>query len=178
MKHIESIERSHAPRWSPCGERLIYFIRLGDGRGLYSYYWNTNSSYLTVPYATYGSWMLNCDSIAIIDYSDGDSSDLSIYSLRAESRSRLPKIDRHKRGIAVSPNGKSILIARDGYGAYTNVWRTDLDSLDNAQLTTEGGNNPDWSPDGQWIVFTKVDKDNGYLWLMRQDGSEKHQITF
>ncbi len=82
------------------------------------------------------------------------------------------------RGVDVSPEGSAVLYARDGGGAYTNVWRTDLDSLDNAQLTTEGGNNPDWSPDGQWIVFTKVDKNNGYLWLMRPDGSEKHRITF
>jgi Tol biopolymer transport system component len=69
-------------------------------------------------------------------------------------------------------------VAWDGGTNFTNIWVYSMTTGAYSQLTTEGGNYPDWSPDGQWIVYTKVDPLNGHLWLMRPDGTEKHQITF
>jgi hypothetical protein len=36
----------------------------------------------------------------------------------------------------------------------------------------------DWSPSGDWIVYTDSDSISGRLWLIRNDGSENRQLTF
>src|SRR5256714_13497010 len=45
-------------------------------------------------------------------------------------------------------------------------------------------NDPQLSPDGQWIAYTvstidaKEDKSNGHIWLVSYDGKNDRQITF
>jgi Tol biopolymer transport system component len=35
---------------------------------------------------------------------------------------------------------------------------------------------PFWSPDGEWITFTRFDEDDGQVYLMRSDGSDVRQV--
>ncbi len=46
-----------------------------------------------------------------------------------------------------------------------------------AQLTTDGGDYPAWSPDGTKIVYTRTAKGDGGLWIMNADGSNKRRLT-
>lgn len=175
---IESSERSHHPRWSCTGDTIAFFVRIGDEAGLYLYN-NSSGSLKFVRFGyTFGDWLPGCGSLAVLSYRDSADGELCTYALESKEEAILPYVNRFKRAVAVSPDGRSIMIGRDGYGAYTNVWSFDRVSLTYSQVTTEGGDYPAWSPDGEWIVFTKIDPDNGHLWLMRPDGSEKHQITF
>lgn len=50
------------------------------------------------------------------------------------------------------------------------------------QLTTDGGFEPAWAPNGRIIYVRydphRYDEDNGTLWVMAQNGSGKRQLTF
>ena len=52
------------------------------------------------------------------------------------------------------------------------------DGTNQKQLTVTQGYSCDWSPDGEWIVYTDSRAVNGMLWIMRKDCRNKHQITF
>ena len=52
-----------------------------------------------------------------------------------------------------------------------DVWVLDVDSGQERQLTTDGGNRePRWSPDGRWLAFAKGEA--GAIWVMRANGSD------
>ncbi len=87
----------------------------------------------------------------------------------------------------VSPTGSQILFVRhDTKLDVDQVWLMNLDGTSETQLTQNTDydcNDPRWSPDGQWIVFTSneaVDakgKPNQDIWMMTIDGREKTQLT-
>lgn len=54
----------------------------------------------------------------------------------------------------------------------------DVDGSELKQLTNTQGYSCDWSPDGNYIVYTDSRRENGRLWLMHADGSNKRQLTF
>ena len=58
----------------------------------------------------------------------------------------------------------------------------DSDGYNLLQLTQRGGNYPAWSPDGNYIVYTRnsgeFSDENGRLWIMDSNGENKRQLTF
>lgn len=62
-------------------------------------------------------------------------------------------------------------------GGFPQVWVMNANDTNTNRLTENGGWAADWSPDGDWIVYTET-FETGRLWLMRPDGSEKQQLTF
>jgi Tol biopolymer transport system component len=82
-------------------------------------------------------------------------------------------------------------VTRDGELAYTdtvqntNVWRLDLHSNDpnhpgRSSLISSSRRNdsPQYSPDGQKIVFVSDRTGSWELWVCNQDGSSPRQLTF
>ena len=71
-----------------------------------------------------------------------------------------------------------IAFVRDG-----NVWVQSLPNGAPKQLTTTGDvERPAWSPDGEWLLFTRQDEDADAppglaLWLVREDGSDLRQLS-
>jgi Tol biopolymer transport system component len=85
-----------------------------------------------------------------------------------------------------SPNGKQFLFERVNSGfskpaGKRAVFVIGADGTGLKQLTSwteNSGDNPDWSPDGKWILFhTHVDGPNGQYFLIHPDGTGKRQIT-
>ncbi len=178
VEHIETDESAHFPRWSPCGDKIVYFIRVGQTAGMHQFNTASGAQNLILQYASYGDWLGSCDSIAVLSFAVTWQGELSLYSISAQESISLPFLDQLKRYAAASPNGKEILISRIEGTSLINIWNFDCRTQEYRRLTSKGGGYPAWSPDGEWIVFTEIDPDNGHLWLMRPDGSEKHQITF
>jgi serine/threonine-protein kinase len=64
----------------------------------------------------------------------------------------------------VSPDGNRLAVTLlEGRGS--DVWVVDLARETFTQLTRDGGRYPDWSPDGEWIVYTS----KGDLYRVRSD---------
>ncbi len=173
-RQITHQNRNFSVSWSPCGDKLIFFYRTSTG-GLFVYDFAVDSI-THVPgrnEAASGDWMPDCSTLVLMDSCGPKVCDLFGYNLYTDSLWIIDRTPGYKGDLAVSPDGKAVV-----FTSQYQLWKVGTSGDEAMQLTTEGGGHPDWSPDGQWIVYTKVNFWNGYLWLMRPDGSEKHQITF
>jgi TolB protein len=78
-----------------------------------------------------------------------------------------------------SPDGKTIAFARPHPGG-GDIWSISVDGGAETRLTTSTGisDDPDYSPDGQYIYFNS-DRGGGsmQIWRMHADGSHPEQIT-
>lgn len=86
------------------------------------------------------------------------------------------------RYFAISPDGSKIAFtSTGGTGGTFGLFSMDPDG-GNLQHLTKDGNYPSWSPDGNFIVFTRHSRefsdDNGHLWIMDSNGENKRQLTF
>jgi Tol biopolymer transport system component len=96
-----------------------------------------------------------------------------------ESRS----VTDNKEGIRddaphVPPNGRYIVFRSDRTGSF-HLWREDLDGNNPKQLsdaTNEFVSGLDVSPDGKWIVYSRIDR-NGGLWKMPIDGGSPIRLS-
>lgn len=82
--------------------------------------------------------------------------------------------DQHPR---YSPDGKKILFVSDKSGA-ENIWYIDTEKKDTVQLTKETNQNfpsADWTPDGNYIVFSKGRRVNK-LFMIHKDGGGGAQL--
>ena len=120
-----------------------------------------------------GDWMPDCSTVVALDSAWYTQGKIFAYNIYTDSLKLISDKKGYKTDFAVSPDGETAVLTVD-----YNLWAVSTAGGEPYQLTTEGGGNPDWSPDGQWIVYTKDNRWNGYLWLMRPDGSDKHQLTF
>jgi imidazolonepropionase-like amidohydrolase/Tol biopolymer transport system component len=83
-----------------------------------------------------------------------------------------------------SPDGSRIAFVSDRDGL-DNIWTIARDGSDARQVTKEksrGMHNPDWAPDGDWIVarkhLTKTrSAGTGEMWLYHRDGGDGLQLT-
>lgn len=103
---------------------------------------------------------------------------------------RVPTIDdllklKSVGGAQISPDSKWIAyqitetdFKQDAY--VSHIWLVSTASGKSFQLTRgeKSGNNPQWSPDSQWLAFTSPRVgDKNQLFLIRPDGGEAIQIT-
>ena len=63
--------------------------------------------------------------------------------------------------------------ARAGAGGRPQVWVMNPDGSDLIQLTTDGGEDPAWSPDGRLIAYAF----NGRVFVMTAGGADRRQIS-
>lgn len=176
---VPAVDEATTPRWSRCGDKISYCVRTEPAAGLYYFDLSdsTNSERLLTECAA-ADWSGGCDSVAVKVFLGSMIPELGIFRVSTGSLQTASSVNRLKGHMSASPNGESILVTLYGDGNPADIWRLDLGTMSYTQLTFGGGDYPAWSPDGQWVLYTKIDKENGYLWLMRPDGSEKHQISF
>ncbi|MEW6128085.1 MAG: winged helix-turn-helix domain-containing protein [Acidobacteriota bacterium] len=79
----------------------------------------------------------------------------------------------------VSPDGRYIVYASDMAGAL-HLWRMNRDGSNPLQLTNgEGEENPDVSPDGEWVIYTKRETRESKkptTWKVSIDGGEPQPL--
>jgi TolB protein len=61
--------------------------------------------------------------------------------------------------------------------------KADGSSKQNISKGVTRDSEPVWSPDGQWIAFTRTaikpsDSEQMDIWIMKSDGTEQRQLTF
>jgi Tol biopolymer transport system component/DNA-binding winged helix-turn-helix (wHTH) protein len=78
---------------------------------------------------------------------------------------------------AVTPDGKYLVYSSLRTGV-RHIYRLDLSTREEVQLTNNGGENfPSCSPDGRWVVYTALAGDRNTLWRVSLDGGPPEQLT-
>jgi TolB protein len=86
----------------------------------------------------------------------------------------LPQVTTGPSSVSWSPDSQSVVYAMAG-----SLWIQKIDSNTARQITAGPGYDyePDWSPDGKQIVFSRYDKDAVDLWLMEVATGTFQQLT-
>jgi TolB protein len=86
----------------------------------------------------------------------------------------LPQLTTGPSAVAWSPDSKSVVYSMGG-----SLWLQHIDSRQAEQLTAGPGYDyqPDWSPDGQWIVYAKYDHRAMELWALDLRKKQAHALT-
>lgn len=79
----------------------------------------------------------------------------------------------------VSPTDVKIIFSSQHKQAINfQIFSINIDGTNLTRLTTSQGCSPAWSPDGEKIVYCDSSPNNGRLWVMNKDGTNKRQLTF
>jgi TolB protein len=86
----------------------------------------------------------------------------------------LPQLTSGPSSVAWSPNSREVVYSMGG-----SLWRQKIADTSATQLTDGDGYDyqPDWSPDGRFIVFTSYQKDALELWLLDVGSGAVKQLT-
>jgi TolB protein len=167
------------PAWSPDGKRIAYSIHAGDSGGTWIMDADGGNNH-KIGGGREPDWSPEGDKIIFSGKIEGGAG-----VCIADTNGRNPRLIHHGGGNpSFSPDGSEIVFVMQDYGGPNQVWVVNSDGSAPRRLTTEGGNEPCWSPDGRCIVYTQHDwwrydpQNNGVLFIMNADGSEKRQLTF
>src|SRR5271166_3926614 len=86
----------------------------------------------------------------------------------------LPQLTTGPSAAAWSPDSYSLVYSMAG-----SLWRQELRSAQAEQLTAGPGYDyqPDWSPDGRWLVFARYDHDAIELWSLDLRDGQTRKMT-
>jgi dipeptidyl aminopeptidase/acylaminoacyl peptidase len=173
--------------WSPDASRLacegwddsnparngIYTVRASDGGGLTRVTTSPGGGHDVV-----GDYSPDGRQIVFLRSNLVDEEHNTLMVVNADGSDPRVLTDR-KVGLASrwSPDGKTILTEANGSlllmpvdGSEPSAIKIDAD----APVTATRGA---WSPDGTWIVFSRVSSTGEDIYIMRNDGTNLHQVT-
>ena len=86
----------------------------------------------------------------------------------------LPQLTSGPSGVAWAPDSREVVFSMAG-----SLWRQKLDSTSAEQLTDGPGYDyqPDWSPDGRFIVYASAQGEAIELWLLNLSSGRTRQLT-
>jgi len=86
----------------------------------------------------------------------------------------LPQLTTGPSAVAWPPDSRTLVYSMAG-----SLWRQDVGSATAEQLTAGPGYDyqPDWSPDGRWVVFARYDHDAVELWVLDLGDGRTRQLT-
>lgn len=117
-----------------------------------------------------GTFTLTPDGRIVVETQFGGSRDLWIMDSDGGNQKQLTFDSLMETMPRVSPDGRSIIFVSN-----PGIWKIDIDGSNRRQLSS-GGLFPEFSPDGEWIVYTSP-ADRWTLWKMRADGSQPERLT-
>ena len=86
----------------------------------------------------------------------------------------LPQLTSGPSGVAWAPDSREVVVSMAG-----SLWRQKIDSTSADQLTDGPGYDyqPDWSPDGRFIVYASAQGEAIELWLLNLTSGRTRQLT-
>jgi Tol biopolymer transport system component len=183
-KHLVGDESFQASRpdwsWSPAtiaftgqqGDVVTTWLIESDGKNLRQL---PNSGGLTNTF--YPSWSQNLRSIVGMD--GGGDNHVVLYKFSVDGSLAPVALTKYSEVCAgrpsIAPSGSQVAFAgtKGAYNQQNNqIWTVTSPCLGICQLNPLQGRSPNWSPDGQWILFeSNRDNPNYQLFVMPSDGS-------
>jgi TolB protein len=175
--------RNFFPAWSPDGMWIAYDRSIADETGPAGVWImrNDGSQKEVIAKGRFPDWSIPGQYLINIGFHNeiykvniNDTSE--VYKLTTLNQSNIYATDN--RYPRYSPNGTQIAFTSQPDGGKSQIWIMNSDGTNLKQLTFTQGFSCDWSPSGEWIVYTDSRAVSGRLWLIRRDGTENHQLTF
>lgn len=178
--------------WIPSGNIIAYNKTICDPDcGIAILNLETNEKSVLSQFGKYPSWFSNSEETAFIRqfYKRPTPQDsvkhygftiwkVNLLTEREDSLFFFNAPGNFGRSCSISPNSLEVLVhIAEGIPVQYNIFKINLVNNSLIRLTTDGGAYPKWSPDGQAIVYTNTSINEGGLWLMNSDGSNKKRLT-
>jgi TolB protein len=171
------------PSWSPNGEWISYDSDFNDPHGAY-YTWiikPDGTGARRIGGVVYADWYSNSVFLLGIGLYD-EFYRVNINDTIKVKLTNLAQInpDYFDNGyLKISPNDSKIIFSCQHKRAINfQIFSMNFDGSNIIRLTSTQGYSPAWSPDGEKIVYCDSSPDNGRLWIMNKDGTNKRQLTF
>ncbi|MCZ2267226.1 MAG: DUF5050 domain-containing protein [Ignavibacteriales bacterium] len=173
------------PSFSPDGNWIAYDSNVDSPNGM-NFIWKMKSDgthKIRIAYdPTKGeirmpSWSSITNKIMHIRYLPGVFSS-EIFEMDADgyNAKRLTFNDHTDYYPKFNHNNNKIVFESQPYASFPKISVIDKDGNNYTEITD--GSTCDWSPDGQYIVYTYSKIISGMLWIMKNDGSNKRQLTY
>lgn len=191
------VSNTSAGGWSPDGSKLAVGYQLDDGRIGTATVNADGTGYTPFPIddplgtlnAPCGIWSPDGKQLACETWDDATPDRGGIYTISSTDGSDLTRVTNPHGGDdqpgAYSPNGKQLVFARfdpDQFFA-EGLFVVNTDGTHLRQITPSGtliqaGNDGDWSPQGNEIIFSRhVTADvRGSIWVIHANGTGLHEI--
>ncbi|MCK9236373.1 MAG: DPP IV N-terminal domain-containing protein [Bacteroidales bacterium] len=178
--------RNFFPSWSSCGQWIAYdaFID-GVNRNFYAI-WKierTGAERVLIGFSDVDGdyrmphWIGN--TIVHIRYIRVGYAEIFTMDSEGNNVKRLTYDGKRDEQPKLSADGLRIVYnSQDPNIPYHYIWTMNADGSNPKQITFFSSYGCDWSPCGNYIVYTDVRAENGRLWIMNADGSGKRQLTF
>ena len=180
--------------WSPDSRYIAYTKSICDPEcGIMLYDFSNGTASLKTYYGSYTSW--SSDSKRVYyrnnfyitdpvsqkgDYKGFVFNRIDVNTLEEDSLFYVKSYDGglYLQDCTVSPDEEEILFSAS-YGSppQMNIWKIVLQTGDMIQMTYEGGTCPSYNPTGGKIVYTNTNINEGGIWIMNKDGSNKQRLT-
>lgn len=174
------------PDWSPDGERILFttsrdgfqelYTMSPDGSDLRRLTENEGLNDLQGVYSPDGSMIAYTTNYSVGD----DSGEIRVMNADGSGQRHLTDNDRYDHMPVWSPDGTRLAFTSKRFGIFKwDIFVYDLAEDSLHQLTDAPGSFiwPNWSPDGDWIIyrFTNDNSEAG-LYMMCADGSDAQEL--
>jgi WD40 repeat protein len=170
------------PSWSPDGSAISYAHHLGPDRGIYVVDSTGLGRQLIIPYGHNPIWGY-IDSLAYINFDTTfPSGALCMANLiNNEKRLILDITDFFVPG-SLSPDvfapANKVVMEAQIPGEIPGIWKLELANESSGQiLLFARAGYPDFSPDGNRVVFTRRGRPYANLWIINWDGTGLQELT-
>ena len=176
LQLLTDSKNNYNAEWSPDGEKIIYEHRVGDDRGVHLYDLETKTDKLIHPYSSNPKWMPDGERIALFAWIDAEMH-LIIIDTLGNTVQEFNDLNTYKSTMDVSPDGRYICFDQQFSGTDIKLYLLDTETGSINRLVPFESEFPAFSPDGNWLAFTRTEMYYGSIWLLNLETKQTKQIT-
>mgnify|MGYP003876090299 CR=1 FL=1 len=173
----------YLPQFSPDGKKIA-FCRTGpDSGGVWILNLDTKIEKRIFIFGDMPFWHPSGESLVIYGYVEGYNNPwISIIDTTGSYQRLIYLPERGCHDLRISNDGLKIIFSDGGWEP--QIWSLKIDGTELKKLTTYGGRDGHFSPDGKKIVYVKFSlvrpcqEGNGELYIMNSDGSQNKRLTY